>query len=393
MVMVNEQNVETGRFRVKRFQGVYSRPSSKRIFQGKPDRCFDISYKDQRGRLFWEKVGWVSEGYTAAMASQVRGERIRSIRHGKELPDRRKGKSEKTLREIWADEYKQEKGGKKSYQDDCWRCEKHIMPVFGGKKLSEISSAMLNNFKNSLIKEKGLSAQSVTHLLNLIKSVFNVALRNGAFEGQNPVCQIEYPSTRNTNRLRYLDRDETDRLFDELKASSQTIYEMAYVSLYTGMRADEIFSLRWEDIDFENKVMHILETKNTESRTAFIIKSLLELFENKKKGRPHEFVFPQELRRGNGNKKKEQVKKNQIGNTFRRVVEKLKLNEGIEDRRYRVCFHTLRHTFGSWLAIRGESLQTIKELMGHKRISQTQRYAHLSPDLKRQAVERLQERD
>jgi site-specific recombinase XerD len=69
----------------------------------------------------------------------------------------------------------------------------------------------------------------------------------------------------------------------------------------------------------------------------------------------------------------------------------LGFNDGVEDTRYRVVFHTLRHTFGSWLAIRGESLQTIKELMGHRRISQTQRYAHLSPDMKRQAVEGLHE--
>jgi hypothetical protein len=57
---------------------------------------------------------------------------------------------------------------------------------------------------------------------------------------------------------------------------------------------------------------------------------------------------------------------------------------------YKVVLHTFRHTFGSWLAMAGEGLQTIKELMGHSRIEQTERYAHLCPDKKRQAVHSLE---
>jgi len=382
-----------GLFKVQRFQGVYYRESSKRRHSGKPDKCFYITFRDQRNRFIREKVGWISEGYTAAMASQVRGERIRALRHGKELPAKKKNQDEKTLKSIWDNEYKKEKGSKKTYKDDCWRYDKHIAPVFGEKKMFDISPAMLNKFKTDLMKKKGLSAQTTTHVLNLIKSLFNVATRNDAFDGKNPVSEIKYPSTRNTNRLRYLERSEADRLLDNLKKASQTIYEMSYVSIYTGMRADEIFSLRWQDIDLDNDVIHILETKNTEPRAAFITKGLRELIENKERGKPNELVFPQELRRGKKNRKREFVKKNQIGNTFRRSVNRLRFNEGIIDRRYRVCFHTLRHTFGSWLAIKGESLQTIGELLGHKRLSQTMRYAHLCPDMKKQAVEKLHERD
>jgi len=198
------------RIKVKRFQGVYYRKTIKldeknkavKKYNGKADRCFDITYKDQNGRLIWEKVGWVSEGYTAAMAFQVRGERLRTLRHGDELPDKKKGRNKKTLQDIWDKEYKEEKGGKKTYQEDCWRYDKHIKPVFGNKKLYEISSAMLNKFKTDILKKKGLSAQTTTHLLNLIKSAFNVGIRNHVFKGINPVSQIEYPSTKNKHRLR-----------------------------------------------------------------------------------------------------------------------------------------------------------------------------------------------
>ena len=53
----------------------------------------------------------------------------------------------------------------------------------------------------------------------------------------------------------------------------------------------------------------------------------------------------------------------------------------------KAVFHTLRHTFESWLAINVTPLYTIKELMGHKTLTMTERYAHLIPDHKNQAVE------
>jgi integrase len=56
-----------------------------------------------------------------------------------------------------------------------------------------------------------------------------------------------------------------------------------------------------------------------------------------------------------------------------------------------VTFHTLRHTFASWLAIQGESIITLKEMLGHKSTVMTERYSHLSPDHKRKAAERLEQ--
>ena len=54
-----------------------------------------------------------------------------------------------------------------------------------------------------------------------------------------------------------------------------------------------------------------------------------------------------------------------------------------------VTFHTTRHTFGSWLAIRNVSIKAIQELMGHKDISMTMRYAHLAENVKKEAVNML----
>jgi hypothetical protein len=74
---------------ITKYRGVYERIADERTHLGKPDICYDISFKKD-GKKIWEKVGWLSDGYSAKLASQVRAERLRSIRHGEELPRERK---------------------------------------------------------------------------------------------------------------------------------------------------------------------------------------------------------------------------------------------------------------------------------------------------------------
>jgi len=79
----------------------------------------------------------------------------------------------------------------------------------------------------------------------------------------------------------------------------------------------------------------------------------------------------------------------QASMSFRRAVAELGFNDGVGDERHKVVFHTLRHTYASWLAIDGVPLYTISKLMGHTTITMTQRYAHLCPDSNREAAEKI----
>jgi len=78
-----------------------------------------------------------------------------------------------------------------------------------------------------------------------------------------------------------------------------------------------------------------------------------------------------------------------ISPTFQRAVNTLKLNQGIKDRRYKVCFHTLRHTFASWLIEDGVDPYVVKELLGHSDFKMTERYTHLGQNILRRALDRL----
>jgi integrase len=87
-----------------------------------------------------------------------------------------------------------------------------------------------------------------------------------------------------------------------------------------------------------------------------------------------------------------QLSETSVSKTFPRSVKTLGFNENVTDDRQKVVFHTLRHTFASWLAIDGVPLYTISKLMGHSSIEMTMRYAHLCPDSKRDAVAMLEKR-
>jgi integrase len=77
---------------------------------------------------------------------------------------------------------------------------------------------------------------------------------------------------------------------------------------------------------------------------------------------------------------------------FRKAVKNCGFNDGISDRRQRVVFHTLRHTFASWLVQAGVPIAAVSQLLGHSNIQLTMRYAHLANDQAHHAVDLIPDR-
>ncbi|MFC1614010.1 site-specific integrase [Gemmatimonadota bacterium] len=170
-------------------------------------------------------------------------------------------------------------------------------------------------------------------------------------------------------------------MLEELKKRSLQLYEISLISLRTGARANEIFSLKWGDVDLERGTLILWDTKNTKTRVAYITEDVKRLLKEKLGGKNGELVFPGR----NG------VKIVEISNAFNQAVVAIGFNEDITDRRMKVVFHTLRHTYASWLVQKGEDLYTVKELMGHSTITMTERYSHLGNNTLQNAVKRLEE--
>jgi len=362
----------TKRERTK-YPGVYRRESGK-LLNGKPDICFDITYKFE-GKKIWEKIGRVSNGYSEKLASDIRDDRIHAMRHGEDLPIQKK--KSPLLNDAWV-KYKVWAEANKRARDDISRYKHHIGPRFGERRMNDISAFDLERMKSELLKE-GLAPATVKHCLVIIRQVYNKTFTWNVYKGGNPVKGVKMPTVQN-RRTRFLSHEEARTLLEKLRGmQTPALHDMALLSLYSGLRAGEIFNLRGYDLDFQNDIIRITDPKNKATRHAYMTETIREMLKTRIPDRPEKLVFPDR----NGKKIIN------ISKSFSRVVKELGFNDGITDRRQAVTFHTLRHTFASWLAIQGESLIILKELLGHKSTTMTERYSHLIPDHKRAAAARL----
>jgi len=210
-----------------------------------------------------------------------------------------------------------------------------------------------------------------------VRQVFNYAINHNLYNGTNNALTAIRKSIKKLNktdnrRSRFITVEEADTLLEALKIRSQEVWEQALISLHTGIRASEIFRLKWVDINLAQGLINIKSYANTksENRYAYMTTDIKSMFSKKSKGRPNELIY----------KTPDGEILSEISNTFGRVVKESGLNDNISDRRDKVVFHSLRHTYASWLAQEGESLYVIQERMGHKTFTMTQRYAHLAPE-------------
>ncbi len=229
-----------------------------------------------------------------------------------------------------------------------------------------------------------MSKKSINLALALVRQVWNLAAAEphnyavGDWPGKVKV--FKKPRVEN-ERQRYLTAEEAISLLARLAKSSQQV--KGFCSLpesplwRTGGGA---FRPHMGSDLFEKAGGTLFDTKNGESRKAFC-------------RAPHDMLLRRKSERENGqvyvftSSKGGKIK--QLASTFGRVVKELKLNEGVTDKRMRVCFHTLRHTFASWVLDCGGNLKTVQNLLGHKTLAMTVRYLHVNEDSQKAAVVRL----
>jgi len=211
-----------------------------------------------------------------------------------------------------------------------------------------------------------VSNATVNREVACLKHIFTKAIEWKIVQ-KNPGKKVKLLRERNT-RLRYLDEKEIRRLHG---ACAEHLKPIVIVALNTGMRKEEILSLRWKDVDFRSRTISILDTKNGESSEIPMNDSVYRTLLAVRKNADSPWVFSKK----NGER---------YGNV-RKAFEGARKRAGIVDFR----FHDLRHTFASYLVMAGVDLRTVQELLGHKSFEMTLRYAHLSPEHKKRAADIL----
>jgi integrase len=246
-----------------------------------------------------------------------------------------------------------------------WRA---IQPVFGNKRLDEISAFDLERYRRDR-KKIGKSDVTINRELAFLRNLYTMAITWGK-TADNPVKKVKFAREQN-ERIRFLSPDEEIRLLSEYAAQ---LKPLVITALHTGFRASELLSLTWSDIDFRRRIITVRAAyaKSGESRSVPMNKVLTETLKAIRiNNSSTDVVF--QSRHGTPYR------------SFRTSFERAVRRAGIKD----FTFHDLRHTFASRLVMRGADLPTVKELMGHKKIEMTLRYTHLSSDHKRRAVDLL----
>lgn len=352
--------------RKTRYTGVYERPSSTRKFQGRPDVAYDFSYKQADGKLVWKTAGWRSEGMTAAEASDIRQDTVRRMRN--------MSNAALTMDEAW-EMYRRdwlEQEQKACLHEDTLRYHKHIGPRLGRLPLANIQPLHVNAVMRDMADR---APQTRQHVLAMIRRIYRKMAAWRVWRGDLPTEGIS-PGEIDNERKRYLTRREAQMLLLEAECRSPELADMCRLSLYAGLRRGEIFALQVQHIDFEGGVIAIMDAK-AGSRLAVMSEYLADILKKRCAGKaPQDFLFTR-----SGGRPHEQVPR-----VFKNVVRDLGLNDGVDDRRHQVVFHTLRHTFGSWLVQSDVPLYTVSDLMGHSSIEMTKRYAKLADDNRRKAV-------
>jgi integrase len=272
-----------------------------------------------------------------------------------------------------AEEYLRWAVRQKSYITKC-EYLKALRRHFGGLPLCNFTALLLERFQNTLLDTNRKPATANRYLATL----FHMFTKAVGWEMMAPELLARLRTVKllpeNNKRLRFLSRQEADRL---LRCSDRRLRPILVTALNTGMRKGEILGLQWEHVDLVHGYILLgqLQTKNSSRREIPINDTLRRVLSSvkKKKGIPWVFYNPSTGRRYGD-----------IKRSFGTACQKA----GITDFR----FHDLRHTFASWLVMAGADLTTVKELLGHKSLAMTLRYAHLTPGHKLKAIRLLDRR-
>jgi integrase len=431
-------------------KGVFFKDHETRKYGARRDRLFILRYTIT-GKTRTEVFGWASEGFTELDAEKKIGEFKANAKNGagaSSLEEERHAREADRQQQLEAEHREQAESEAKEIEEqrrqttvadffekvylpqakhdkkpDTWGTEDRLFlhwvsPVIGQLAFPDISIEHLNEIKRNMTEGKrgaaaehprdkkkpkegeasaqerrnpprSLSPKSQQYALAVVRQLWNLAcavkpaLATGPWPGATP--QFKKPRTANERR-RFLSRKEAAILLDRLAKSSKDVHDMALLALHCGMRSGEILRLTWRRVNLAKAELLLVDTKNGESRTAYLTDQALDMLRKRfANHKPGQHVFVHMPSKKDGQEKPFPA----IPLTYSRIVKELGLNEGVTDPRDKVVFHTLRHTYASWLVEQGANIRLVGDLLGHKTLIMTTRYAHVSADAQRQAVAAL----
>ena len=332
-----------------------------------------IQYFDAEGHRRREKAG------TKSNARDLYTKRKNEALQGKKLPEKLRARVVR-FSELAKDAEAYCKANNQGQQYDLYRIGR-LKEAFGNKS-AELSVEDIRKWFAKQNWKDGTHNRYRT----MLSLIFRLGMEHGKVKS-NPARLLKHRYEDN-GRVRFLNQyavaeTELDYLKDcgDEESRLRAVIAKKYpehmpefeIALNTGMRPSEQYKFVWDRVDFERRLITIPKSKNGKTRHIGLNPLALAAFERLRprtvSGRGSVFV----------NMKGKRL------HGYKHWFEDAVAEAGIRD----FTWYCLRHTFASRLVMAGVDLRTVAELMGHKTIQMTMRYAHLAPAHQLSAVDRL----
>lgn len=284
----------------------------------------------------------------------------------------------------------------RSYKD---RYEKNIKEVIGNMVIGTVKPMHCQNILNKM-DANGYTGSSMARTKATMSSMFSDALENGLIVS-NPVARGVKCPKKPEKSTKVLTLDDQNKFLDAAK-ESVNYFHFLFV-LQTGVRSSELRGLRWEDIDFSNRSIHIRRNVTHDSSSRKFITGNLKTNSVLRDIPMTQTVYDilmkiknqqtQHQRKVLSFEFADHIFLNRNGNllpnsNYDRYLEKLCVKAGIE----KISMHTLRHTFATRCIESGMKPKTLQKILGHANISMTMDlYVHVTEDEKQKEMQKFEE--
>ena len=385
-----------------KYPGIRYREHETRKIGRVKDRYIYIRHK-VNGRTIEEGYGWASQGFNLERANEILcvlrqnhregtgPQTLKEMREMAEAERQAKATAEEAARRtipatiggLYAAYIAHAKSTKKTWDSDKQIYENRLQ-ILEHMLLTEITPERVTAHRRRL--EVAFAPASVRHALGLLRRMIRWGASHYGRDWPvgipaNPLQGVAMPKVNN-ERLRYLRRHEVNTLLGWMAENDPMLHDIAMLGLYTGMRRGELRVLLCGHIDLRAMVISIVDPKSGATReTVSVPDVVVGMLQARMEGRgAGNMLFPSPVTGG---------ALHGISPRFAKAVEACDLNAGIEDDRFKITFHSLRHTYISWLVMAGVDLRTVQEMARHRSFEMTLRYSHLAPRARRNAANLL----
>jgi site-specific recombinase XerD len=321
-----------------------------------------IRYTDTQGNKRREKAG--RKGDAKTLLTKRQSEQLQQ----KKLPEQYRAKV--TFNELCDDavEHSEATNTGKVTIDLKVKVAK-LRPAFGESLATSISKQDIVRWLTETAEQKRWANSTTNRYQAALSLIFRVGIDNEKIE-RNPASLVK-GKRENNKRIRFLSDEEEAYLYRAVLKRCPENLPALELSLQTGMRMTEQFSLRWDQVNLDRRTISLYQTKNGKPRHIGLNRLAVSALVSLRNDSAH--VFP--------STRKEKTSILSPKGWFNAALKEAR----IED----YSWHCNRHTFASRLVMAGVDLRTVGELLGHSSMQMTLRYAHLSPAHQAAAVDLL----